>query len=911
MPFLKRKASARGGQKNKREEGGIIMIKYIAYCRKSTDEKEKQVLSIDQQVAELKEFAERENLEIVEFLTEAQSAKIPGRPIFNTLVKRIENGEVSGIVSWNPDRLARNSIDGGKIIYLLDLEKLQSLKFPTHWFENTPQGRFMLSIAFSQAKYYVDNLSQNVLRGLKYKIKEKGIWPAQAPLGYNNDRNTKDIVINPHEARIIRKGFELYATGKYSIQDICNYFFEQGIKNELTDGAPNNSNVRRILMRPFYYGYMKYMGELYKGTHHPLISKDLFDKVQIILKQRGWHHKPSKRYDFPFTGFIKCGYCDCFITAEHRPFYFPRTHNKVSYIYYHCTRKRFICGAKGYTRQEVLEKQFQEIIRSCSMSQKWADRMFELLESDAQIEKQQAKQELQKLTTELTEIEQRLDRLLEAYLDAMVESSNYKLKKNELMDKKSVIENRITRIKDNNPIWIERVKEFTFCALECAKIARAENNGHLLSQMAKKVGSKYFLKDQRIEFSLLPPYKALAASAGAASATASFDPALAFGQSKYYVDSLSENTKRGLRQKVRNGECLGQAPVGYLNDRLKKKMVIDPKVAPIIKELFEIYSKGNSTCKDLSLFLKSKGITSREGNPIHKSRVAFILSNPFYYGDFRFKGEIYQGIHEPLITKKLFDIIQKVMDDRGRSHPVAPLNFPFTGLIKCGECGMMISAEQHLKYYKSTNQGQQFIYYRCSKKSRVVKCSQPYITESAIIPQLNGHIKKVSLSTSDHKWFISRLESDERQQRSEVRGKVQEFKESLLNTNVNLNKLLDSYLDNVVSREDYLNRKEKFMSEKKTLEERIRTLELFPNKWLEPMREFFNDALEANKIASDNINLFQKREFLKKTGSNLTLKDRIVDCDLPEQWAALRAARQVGTKVSVFEQIRTHFKESC
>ncbi len=153
--------------------------------------------------------------------------------------------------------------------------------------------------------------------------------------------------------------------------------------------------------------------------------------------------------------------------------------------------------------------------------------------------------------------------------------------------------------------------------------------------------------------------------------------------------------------------------------------------------------------------------------------------------------------------------------------------------------------------------------------------------------QLNQHIQKVSLSTSDHQWFINRLSKDEHQQKSEVRGKVQEFKESLLNTNVKLNKLLDSYLDSVVSREDYLTKKEKFMGEKKTLEERISTLELFPNKWLEPMREFFNTALEANKIASDNINLFQKREFLKKTGSNLTLKARIVDCDLPDQWAAL------------------------
>ena len=195
------------------------------------------------------------------------------------------------------------------------------------------------------------------------------------------------------------------------------------------------------------------------------------------------------------------------------------------------------------------------------------------------------------------------------------------------------------------------------------------------------------------------------------------------------------------------------------------------------------------------------------------------------------------------------------------------------------------------------NQGQQFIYYRCSKKNKVVKCSQPYITESAIIPQLNDHIQKVSLSTSDHQWFIDRLASDEYQQRSEVLVIVQEFKKDLLNINDKLNKLLDSYLDNVVSREDYLNRKDKFMSEKKTIEQRIETLEQSPNKWLEPMREFFNTALTADKIASDNINLFQKREFLKKTGSNLTLTNKIVDCHLPEQWAALRAARQVGTKV--------------
>ncbi len=234
-------------------------MKYIAYCRKSTDEKDKQVMSIDQQVAELKEFAARENLEVVEFLTESQTAKTPGRPVFNSLVKMIEAGTASGIVSWNPDRLARNSVDGGRIIYLLDLGELQSLKFPTHWFENTPQGRFMLSIAFGQAKYYVDNLSQNVHRGLKFKIK-RGIWPARAPMGYRNDRNTKTIVVYEPEAKVIKKAFELYAAGNHSLHSIGEFFLESGIKNKISGGTPNDSNLRRLLMRPFYTGHMVYKG---------------------------------------------------------------------------------------------------------------------------------------------------------------------------------------------------------------------------------------------------------------------------------------------------------------------------------------------------------------------------------------------------------------------------------------------------------------------------------------------------------------------------------------------------------------------------------------------------------------------------------------------------------------------------
>src|SRR5258708_23196949 len=100
-------------------------------------------------------------------MIEKQSAKVPGRRLFNAMMDRIEAGEADGILSWHPDRLSRNGVDGGRITYALDMNKLSVLKFPTFWFENTPQGKFMLNMAFSQSQYYVDTLSENTKHALR------------------------------------------------------------------------------------------------------------------------------------------------------------------------------------------------------------------------------------------------------------------------------------------------------------------------------------------------------------------------------------------------------------------------------------------------------------------------------------------------------------------------------------------------------------------------------------------------------------------------------------------------------------------------------------------------------------------------------------------------------------------------
>ena len=152
-----------------------MKTKYFLYARKSTEDEERQVMSIEAQLAELAEFAKRENIEIAERFIESKSAKKPGREIFNKMMSKVySTKEPVGILAWHPDRLARNSVDGGQIIYCIDTLKISSLRFPTFWFEPTPQGLFMLQVAFGQSKYYSDNLSENVKRGFRQKLRR---WP--------------------------------------------------------------------------------------------------------------------------------------------------------------------------------------------------------------------------------------------------------------------------------------------------------------------------------------------------------------------------------------------------------------------------------------------------------------------------------------------------------------------------------------------------------------------------------------------------------------------------------------------------------------------------------------------------------------------------------------------------------------
>ena len=204
------------------------MPKYFIYARKSTEDEERQQLSIPAQIDELRQFAKKEKLKVIDTFIESKTAKKPGRKLFNQMLEKIELGVADSIISWHPDRLARNAVDSGQILHLLDTNKLVDLKFPTLQFQNNAQGLFMLSISFGQSKYFIDNLSENTKRGLRQKIRQGG-YPTQAPLGYLNDRLNKTVIVDKKKAPIIKQAFNHYSTGKYSLEAISNFFAKQGI----------------------------------------------------------------------------------------------------------------------------------------------------------------------------------------------------------------------------------------------------------------------------------------------------------------------------------------------------------------------------------------------------------------------------------------------------------------------------------------------------------------------------------------------------------------------------------------------------------------------------------------------------------------------------------------------------------
>ena len=470
------------------------MIKYFLYIRKSTDEDDRQVLSLEAQETELLELAQKERLDIIEIFKESQTAKEPGRKIFNQMLEKMERDEAQGILAWHPDRLARNSVDGGKIIHLIDGEKILALKFPTFWFEPTPQGKFMLNIAFGQSKYFIDNLSENVKRGLRQKVR-RGEWPGWAPIGYLNDLRTHIIIPDPDRFRLVKKLFELYSVGNYSLKDLQNQITKIGLLSKVGKTL-SISMIQHTLRNPFYYGLMKYNNELHQGKHQPMISKKLFEKCQKVLKDRS---RPIKKFvkEYAFRGLLKCAECGCSITSQ----------IQKGHTYYNCTKKRIPCS-QPYIREEGLAEQISKIIQKVSLSSAWAKKMISHLDKEKESNQQTELAFAQNMKSQIENYEEKLDKLLDAHLENVISKDEYTAKKQKILNNKVEISEKLKDFEQKPNHWLELCKKFILSAQQ-AKIIALQKNFFVKRNFLKKIGSNPLLQDKKIVFNPCKAWKIL------------------------------------------------------------------------------------------------------------------------------------------------------------------------------------------------------------------------------------------------------------------------------------------------------------------------------------------------------------------------------------------------------------------
>jgi site-specific DNA recombinase len=433
-------------------------MKYIAYCRKSTESEDRQVLSIDSQINEMRKIAERDGIVLDKVFTESMSAKAPGRPVFKEVLGYIEKNPCV-IYAWKLDRLARNPKDGGELQWLLDQGKINEICTFERTFRNTSDDKFMMNLDFGMAKKYVDDLSINVKRGIRAKL-EKGEWPNCAPFGYRNNITNHLIEVNKELAQHVIEMFRLYATGGYGVRELSKIMYKKGMRTK-SGAMVGKTKIHIILTSPFYYGMMVKDGIYYPAKHEPLITKEIFERVQDIITG-GNKSRPKKQF-FAHRGFMRCYVCGCMLTAT----------LKKGYAYYYCTNGKGNCEQhKKYLRSELVDKMMSEILGNIEFDEEMVEIMYLAAKEKTGLNEQYAEVAIKNLTEQLTVARTKQERLLNSYLDGSTPEAVYKSKIQDISNEITAVEEQVKKMKEKQTgenSTLELTKEYFLTASRAKK----------------------------------------------------------------------------------------------------------------------------------------------------------------------------------------------------------------------------------------------------------------------------------------------------------------------------------------------------------------------------------------------------------------------------------------------------------
>lgn len=484
-------------------------IKYFVYARKSSESEDRQVQSIDDQINRLKQVAQASKLEIVDILIEAKSAKKPNnRPVFDTLLRRIERGEANGILCWQLNRLSRNPVDSGAIQWLLQQDIVKCIRTPER--EYLPEDNALVyAVESGTANQFILDLKKGVMRGLQSKL-EKGWFPCTAPLGYLNTkteiRGENYIIKDPERFNLIRKAWDLMLTGNYTppkILDMLNkeWGFRTRQSRKRASQEMSRSTIYNIFSNPFYAGLLQYRGRVSQGKHEPMVTLDEFDRAQILLGRKG---KPRpKEHNFAFTGTIRCEECGCLYTAEEKKKFIKKTGEIKEYVYYHCTRKRkdVVCSQRKNVSVEKLEIQIEKEIEKYTILPEFRDWALEILneKNDTEIEDRSKIYEMQHNTLVRTQTE--LDELTRMRYRGLITDDDFFVRERDALEKKiTELKGHLRETEGRAEQWLE-LTEKTFNFALYAHKAFLLGSPETKREILRGLSQNSILKDEKLTIS--------------------------------------------------------------------------------------------------------------------------------------------------------------------------------------------------------------------------------------------------------------------------------------------------------------------------------------------------------------------------------------------------------------------------
>jgi len=380
----------------------------FGYIRVST-ERQGDGASLEAQKDAITGFASQNNLEIVRWFEERETASKTGRPIFGEMMNALVSGAAEGLILHKVDRTARNFSDWSRLHEVAKLGidvyfAADSLDFGTRG------GQLLADIQMALAADYSRNLSQEVKKGIYGRIKN-GVYPFRAPLGYLDTGGGNVKAIDPIKAPLVSQVFELYCSGDYSITSLTEEMQRRGLKG-VGERPVVRRNIESILRNPFYCGKMLVRGKLYDGAHEPLISTAQYRRVAAIKAQR--FVKKSTKHELFFRGLFTCGACGQVLTGE----------RQKAHVYYRCHTPR--CG-RGAIREDRLEETLREKLARLEISPE--DQV--TLESDirAWLNKDGVKDIEKSLRLRISDATARLDRLTDLLVDGAIDKPAYELRK--------------------------------------------------------------------------------------------------------------------------------------------------------------------------------------------------------------------------------------------------------------------------------------------------------------------------------------------------------------------------------------------------------------------------------------------------------------------------------------------------